>query len=150
MAIFIPNENIKKNLSFGQAVNKAIKEYVEPELKRRNLKGFGAVGIEILADGSSKIFLDNEVVISIEFKDKKLNPSDTGKNINVDLQEIKNLKWADKNVSKKSAKILIVRFNQNWWIWDAYFADYYFRSEYFQHLIHSNKKGLQNTLSLFL
>ena len=24
------------------------------------------------------------------------------------------------------------------------FAYYYFRSEYFQHLIHSNKKGLQN------
>lgn len=28
--------------------------------------------------------------------------------------------------------------------YNPYFAYYYFRSEYFQHLIHSNKKGLQN------
>lgn len=123
MAIFIPHENIEKNLSFGQAVNKAVKEYIEPELKKRNLKGFGAVGIEFLSDGSNKIFIDSEVIISLEFKDKRLNPSDAGKNINVDLQEIKNLKWSDKSVAKTSAKILIVRFNKNWWIWDAFFAD---------------------------
>ena len=31
MAIFIPNENIEKNQSIGQAANKAVKEWREPE-----------------------------------------------------------------------------------------------------------------------
>lgn len=121
MAIFIPNENIEKNQSFGQAVNKAAKEYIEPELKRLGLKGFGAAGIEIFSDGTHKIYFDGDVQVMLEFKNKKVNPSDTGKAINVDLHEIKDVKWHDKKLSKSSAKILVVQFNKDWWIWDADF-----------------------------
>lgn len=121
MAIFIPNRNIEKNQSFGQAVNKAAKEYIEPELKRLGRKDFGAAGIEILLDGTSKIYLDNDVQIMIEFKNRKLNPSDTGKSINVDLHEIKDIKWHNQQLSKDSAKILIIHFNKDWWIWEADF-----------------------------
>ncbi|RJQ28690.1 hypothetical protein C4571_03080, partial [Candidatus Parcubacteria bacterium] len=121
MAIFIPNENIEKNQSFGQAANKAIKEYIEPELKRLSLTGFSAAGIEILSDGTHKVCLDQDVQIMLEFKNKKIKPSDTGKAINVDLHEIKNVKWHDQKLSKSSAKILVVHFNKDWWIWDADF-----------------------------
>ena len=121
MAIFIPNENIEKNQSFGQAVNKAVKEYIEPELKRLGLKGFGAVGIEILPDGISKVYIDNDVQIILEFKNKKINPNDTGKQINVDLHEIKDVKWHDQKLDKNSVKILVIHFNKDWWIWDADF-----------------------------
>ncbi|MFA4830661.1 MAG: hypothetical protein WC862_02040 [Patescibacteria group bacterium] len=121
MAIFIPNENIEKNQSFGQAVNKAVKEYIEPELKRLDLKGFSAAGIEILSDGTHKVCLDQDVQIMLEFKNKKINPSDTGKAINVDLHEIKDVKWHDQKISKSSAKILVIHFNKDWWIWDADF-----------------------------
>src|SRR3989338_10725427 len=100
MAIFIPNENIEKNQSFGQAANKAIKEYIEPELKRLSLTGFSAAGIEILSDGTHKVCLDQDVQIMLEFKNKKINPSDTDKAINVDLHEIKDVKWHDKKISK--------------------------------------------------
>lgn len=119
MAIFIPNENIEKNQSFGQAVNKAVKEYIEPELKRRNIKGFSAAGIEILPNGTHKIYFDNNVQVMLEFKNRKINPNDTGKPTNVDLHEIKDVKWYDKKLSKSSLKILIIRFNKDWWIWDA-------------------------------
>ncbi len=121
MAIFILDENVKKNQSFGQAVNKAIKEYIEPELKRLGLKDFSVAGIEILSDGSHRIFLDNAVQVMLEFKNRKLNPNNAGKPINVDLHEIKNVKWHDPTLGKKSATILVVRFNKDWWIWHADF-----------------------------
>ena len=70
MAIFVQNENVKNNQSFGQVINKAIKEYIEPELKQR---GFASAGIEILSDETHKVYLDNEVQLLIEFKKKKVN-----------------------------------------------------------------------------
>jgi len=121
MAVFIPTENIKKNQSFGQAVNKAVKEYVRPELKRLGLKDFGVAGIEIFPNGAHKTYLDNNVQTMLEFKKRKLNPSDTDKPISVDLHEIKDVKWHDKKLSKNSAKILVIHFNKDWWIWDADF-----------------------------
>ena len=67
MAIFVQNENVKNNQSFGQVISKAIKEYIEPELKQRKLTGFASVGIEILQDGTHKVYLDNEVQLLLEF-----------------------------------------------------------------------------------
>lgn len=121
MAIFIPNENIEKNQSFGQAVNKAVREYIDPELKHLGLKDFSTAGIEILPDGTHKIYLDNNVQLLLEFKKRKFNPNDTGKPINVDLHEIKDVKWQDQKLNKNSAKILVIHFNKEWWIWDADF-----------------------------
>src|SRR3989338_10466367 len=123
MAIFVQNENVKNNQSFGQVISKAIKEYIEPELKQRKLTGFASVGIEILQDGTHKVYLDNEVQLLLEFKKRKINPSDTGKTINVDLHEIKDIKWHDKKLNKNSAKILVVHFNKDWWIWSADFKN---------------------------
>src|SRR3989344_7197404 len=121
MAIFIPNENIEKDQNFGQAVNKAVKEYIKPELRCRNLKGFGSAGIEIFSNGTHKVYFDNDVQIMLEFKNRKLNPNNTGKSVNVDLHEINDVKWHDKELNKNSAKILIIHFNKNWWIWGADF-----------------------------
>ena len=119
MAIFVQNENVKSNQSFGQAINKACKEYIEPELKQRKLSDFTSAGIELLPDGTRKIYLNDEVQLLLEFKKRKVSPSDTGKPISVDLQEIKNIKWYDSKLNKRSAKILVVHFNKDWWIWNA-------------------------------
>ena len=121
MAIFVPNENVEKNQSFGQAINKALKEYIEPELKQSGLKDFGAAGIEIPPDGNHRVFLNDSVRIMLEFKNRKFNPSDTGKPINVDLHDIKDVKWHDPSLGRESTNILVVHFNKDWWIWDADF-----------------------------
>lgn len=121
MAIFIPNHNIELNQSFGQVVNKVINEYINPELKRLNLNGFRSAGIEIFQDGSNKVYLDNDVELILEFKNKKILPEDNGKEINVDLLDIKNVEWKDKKLSKSSAKILVIHFSKDWWVWDADF-----------------------------
>lgn len=121
MAIFVPNQNIESDISFGKAINKLRAEYIDAELKQRKLDKFKAAAIEIFNDGKHKVYLDNEVQILIEFKNKKISPTDKGKAINVDLQEIKNLSWSDPKLAKDSAKILIVHFNDNWWI---YWADF--------------------------
>ncbi|MFH1252740.1 MAG: hypothetical protein V1664_00180 [Candidatus Uhrbacteria bacterium] len=121
MAVFIPNENVEKNQSFGHVVNKAVKEYLEPELKRLGIKGFCAAGIEILSDGTHKVYFDQDVQIMLEFKDKKIDPNNIGKAIGVDLYDLKNVKWCNKKFNKGSAKILIIHFNENWWIWNSDF-----------------------------
>lgn len=121
MAIFIPHNNVESNQSFGQAINKARVEYIEPELRRRNITSFTVAGVEILGDKSRKVYLNGEVQLIIEFKDRKIKPSDTSKPIKIDLHEIKNVKWHSKKLDKNSAKILIVRFNNDWWILDMDF-----------------------------
>lgn len=121
MAIFIENKNVELNQSFGQIINKIKNDFIQPELKHRKIADFKAAGIEIFKDGTHKVYLDDEVQIEIEFKQKKITPNDQGKYIHINLEEIKNLKWIDKKLSKGSAKILVVHFNQNWWI---YYGDY--------------------------
>ncbi|MFY9493204.1 MAG: hypothetical protein WAP55_01890 [Minisyncoccia bacterium] len=121
MAIFVPNENIEKNQSYGQAINRAVKEFIEPELKRLSLKNFNVAGVEIMPDGNRRISFDSSVQIMLEFKSRKLSPNDTGKPIKIDLQELKDVKWHDPTLGKESARILVVRFSKDWWIWDADF-----------------------------
>lgn len=123
MAIFVQNENVNNNQSFGQVINKVNKEYIEPELKQKKLTGFVSAGIEILPDGTHKVYLDNEVKLLLEFENRKVNPNDVGKPVNVNLHEIKYVKWQDKKLNKDSAKILVVHFNKDWWIWTADFKN---------------------------
>jgi len=126
MAIFVPHDNVENNESFGRAINKVREFYIEKEVAARKVKGFTVAGIEIFDDGNTKVYLDLEVQISIKFKKNKIKPSDKGKLVNIDLQEIEDLKWYDKNLNKNSAKILVIRFNKNWWV---YYADYKKRKE---------------------
>ncbi len=121
MAIFIPNKNIEDNQSFGQAVNKVVKEYIDPKIKQLKLKGFRSAGVEIFKDGSSKVYFDDNIEIVLELKNKKIRPEDNGKEVNLDLLNIKNVEWRDKKLSKDSAKILIIHFSKDWWIWSADF-----------------------------
>lgn len=123
MAIFIPYNHIESNQSFGQVVNKVRTEYINPELKKRKITNFSVAGVEINNRTNYKVYLNDEVQIMLEFKRRKIKPSDTGKAINVDLQEIKDVRWFDKKINKKSAKILVIRFNKNWWILDTDFKD---------------------------
>jgi len=54
MAVFVQNENVKNNQSFGQVINKVNKEYIEPEFKQRELTDFVSAGIELLPNGTKK------------------------------------------------------------------------------------------------
>ncbi len=119
MAIFVSQLNVEKNESFGQAINKVVKMFVVPELKKRKVKTFKVAGITIEKDGKVKVYLDNEVTALIEFKKQKVDPSDNGKAISVSLEEIKDISWNIKNLAKDTAKIFICDFNSDWWIWDA-------------------------------
>lgn len=121
MAIFIPHNNVESDQNFGQVINKARVEYIGPELKHRNITSFSVAGIEVFSDGNCKVYLNDEVQLVIGFKDRKIKPSDIGKPIEINLHEIKNVKWHDKELDKNSAKILVARFNDNWWILDTDF-----------------------------
>jgi len=119
MSIFVPNKNVSEGVSYGQAINKALKEYVQPELKHRGMTTFSTAGIEILKGGKSRVFLDGEVEVFIEFKNGKINPGDVGKDVKVSLEDIKDIGWQVPKTRNGAARIFLTRFNQDWWIWDA-------------------------------
>lgn len=118
MPIFIPAEHVTEDNSFGQVVNRLRKEYIDPELKLRSIETFAAAGIEIHGK-EHRVYLDDEVSIEIDFKERKIQPPDAGKPISLKLQEIKDISWHDAAINKASAKILLIHFNKNWWILKA-------------------------------
>lgn len=122
MVTFVPNDNVKDDKSFGQPINKALKKYITPELNRRGRSNFSVAGIEILKAGESKIYLDSEVTLSIEFKESKIKPNDVGKPLKINLREVKDIKWHKKKTNKADAQILVMHFNENWWVWSADFG----------------------------
>ena len=70
MSIYVPVSNVEENESFGQAINKLMKEYIEPELKNRKQDNFKYAGIEIFKNGKYKVRFDTEVNIIYTLKKK--------------------------------------------------------------------------------
>jgi len=123
MTTFIPNKNVKNDVSFGEIVNQIVKDFIRSELKKRKITQWSNALIEIFDDGKTKIALDDEVKMIMEFKKPKVKQNDVGRPITVNLKEIKNLTWDKTNVDKKSAKILILHFNKNWWVLNTDFRN---------------------------
>jgi hypothetical protein len=121
MPIFVPHENVEKGQSFGQLINSVQKEYITPELQKRGLNTFAVALVEIPLNGSGPVHLDDEVTLSIGFKNRKVNPADAGKPLTIDLHEIKDIDWQSGKLDPKTAKILLVRFSKDWWILKADF-----------------------------
>lgn len=118
---FVPNKLVEKNEGYGRTINQFFDLWIKPYFKKKKLKfnkqKFGSALIELFDDGKKpKIRLNNEVKIEIEFKKPKIKPEDVGKNIPVDLKEIKSLSWSEKGLDENSAKVLVARFNKHWWI----------------------------------
>lgn len=89
------------------------------------------------------IELDDSQLVSSEYAKSNLNKSVTKYDIIMTRSGVAIGKFAliDEDVNGIFADFTMrIRLNN----YNPYFAYYYFRSEYFQHLIHSNKKGLQN------
>lgn len=124
MFIIVPNKNVEKNESFGDVINQFKKEYIDKELKKRQLNTFTAAIIEISKNKiSPKIYLNNEVEFIIKFKKDKINKKDVGKNITIDLHDVEDIEWNKNVLAKKSAKIMIIRFNKSYWIYKADFKN---------------------------
>lgn len=121
MPIFVPHENVESGQSFGQLINSVQREYIAPELKKRGRDAFAAALVEIPLSGAATVHLDDEVTLSIEFKNRKASPADVGKPMTIDLHEIKDINWANGKLEQKTAKILLVRFSKDWWIIKADF-----------------------------
>lgn len=130
--LIIPNQNVVNNESFGQFINKLKDEFIEPELRKRNASLFSSALIEVLSDDSSNVYLDDEFELVVEFKEKKLNPNDLGKNITLDIKDIEDVNWKNKNINKNSAIILVIRFNDNWWLLKADFKTHKYLEDKFR------------------
>ncbi len=121
MAVLVPNNLVEKNEGYGRTINQFFDIWLKPYYKELRQKfdkqKFEATIIELFDDGRNpKIKLGDNAQIEIEFKKPKIKPEDVGKNISVELKEIKSVNWPSKGMDKNSAKVLLLRFNKDWWI----------------------------------
>lgn len=121
MVFIVPNENVETKQSYGQAINKVLNEHIGPELKRLGIKDFTSAGIEFFDDGHCRVYVDEGMEMVIGFKKRKVSPDDTGKRLNLDLKDIKDVEWAGAGLQKESAKVFVIRFSKDWWIYGADF-----------------------------
>ncbi len=121
MAIVVKHEDVIQNQNYGRSINQILTWHVKPILGKGKdcfvMEDFRAVLVEMFDDGRSPLVkLNGDFKMSIEFKSPKINPSDVGKNISMDLREIKEISWVDTETDGNSGKIMIIRFNKDYWL----------------------------------
>lgn len=117
---FIQSSLVEKNENYGRTINEILNLWIKPYFRKKNqefdTRKFGAALIELFDDHREpKIRLNREVKIEIEFHHPMIKPEDVGKQIFADIREIKNLSWSKRGLDENSAKVLVVRFDENWW-----------------------------------
>ncbi|MDD2625811.1 MAG: hypothetical protein PHR55_03545 [Bacilli bacterium] len=95
--------------------NDIIKKYVFKIAKDRKIEQYSIVGIEILKDNTLEVSFDDEVRLQINFKDKKTVINSNQKQIKINLQDIRDIKWI-KGFKKGSAKIIVWHFNKDYYV----------------------------------
>lgn len=121
MAVLVPNRLVESNEGYGKTINQFFNLFIEPyyQGERHVFKkeDFVSAIIEIFDDGRKpKIRLNEDARIALEFKSQKIKSEDVGKKISIDLKEIKSVSWSSAELDENSAKALVIRFNQDWWI----------------------------------
>lgn len=119
--MIVNNKKVEDNEDYGRTINQCLELFVLPVYKRQNLKfekeKFRVALVELFDDGRKpKIKLNKDVPILIEFNKRQLTKEDIGKPVSIDLREIKNISWHENLLDKDSARILVLRFNLDWWV----------------------------------
>lgn len=118
----VSNKLVKNNTGFGRTINQCIDLFIKPYLKESgqaySQDTFRTALIEIFDQGRKpKVQFGTDVSIKIEFKQGRvLSKKDIGKPITLDLREIKDISWHEGDLDANSAKILIMRFNKDYWV----------------------------------
>ena len=116
--IIIPNKNVEEDNSYGTAVNIIIEKYT----KRSD---FGVVLLELGEKGDVKNMLfDESVKMTIEFnREKILEKAKKNRNLQIKLGQLKKIGWTKKQVSEETVKIILWRFDKDYWILNYDFKD---------------------------
>ena len=119
MAIVVTDKSVKQNDGYGRGINQLMEIFINNEMQRRKIAEFKAAIIEIFDTGRDpKIYLNEEAIFKLSFKDRKFKRNDIGREITVKLEEIKSIKWDDKLLDRNSAKIFVIKWNKNYWLLD--------------------------------
>lgn len=119
----VHNESVEKNEGYGRAINQVFDLYIRPYFKDRGHRfeweKFRTAIIELFDDERRpRIRTGTDVPIEIVFDPQKrtVSPADVGKSTSIDLREIKKISWHEGVLDNNSAKVLVMRFNKDWWI----------------------------------
>jgi hypothetical protein len=116
MGIIIPDKSVRENNGYGRTINQLMEIFVLPEMKKRKIKekDFQAVIVELFDDDRrSKMYFNKEATFIFSFK--KQAPTRRGP-IKVRLEELKGIKWNDKDLNPDSAKFFIIKWNKDYWV----------------------------------
>jgi len=123
MATPVNNKLVEENEGYGRTINQFLTLFIGPYFKEWgrvfNKQKFRIALIELFDEGRKpKIKIGKNVQVEVTFKHPKIKPEDVGKQIPIDLRDIKDITWPSTGLSEDSAKILVMRFNKDWWILD--------------------------------
>lgn len=116
MAIIIPDKLVKEDNGYGRTINQLMEIFVLKKMKKRKIKeeDFKAAIVEIFNDSREpKVHLNEEAKFVFSYKDKA--PNEKGP-IQVKLEELKDIKWHDKELDSNSARFFILKWNENYWV----------------------------------
>jgi len=121
MTLIVKHIDVVNNENYGRTINQFLTWHVEPTLKRGKscyeMENFRVLMVEMFDDERLRIIkLNGNCKMGIGFKNPKINPADVGKIVSMDLKEIKEISWIDDETDGNSAKVLIIRFNKDFWL----------------------------------
>lgn len=119
--IIVSNNLVLNNQWYGRTINDVLRVFIIPYYtkiqKTFNQDNFSCGLVEMFESNQTpNILLNDKVSLEIEFKEPKLSPNDVNKDITIDLKEIKSLLRVNDELDVNSAKILIVKFNKDFWV----------------------------------
>jgi len=119
MPILVPAHFVNTDTDYGRTINRLMEIFVNWEIKQKGLSEFRAAIIEIFDDGRKpKVYLNEEAKFKITLKNRKLSKNDINKVISIDLKEIKNIEWYGEMLDENSAKVFIIKWNEDYWLLD--------------------------------
>ncbi len=118
MAIAVTNKKVLSNEGYGITINQMIQLFINPELKKRKKSRFKAALIELFDYQDNIVRIDNEFKCEFELMKPILKKTDVGKPKNYKLEDLKDISWHEKSTDPNSAKILLIKWNKDWWIID--------------------------------
>lgn len=117
MASIVRDIDVKEPKGYGITINQTKQLYLDEVMKERGVASLRAAIIEIFDDRRPpKVHLNDEVKIVVECKTSKIAREDVGKKIDIDLKDVKEIKWYTDDLDGNSGKIMLVRWNKDFWV----------------------------------
>ena len=117
MASIVRDIDVKEPKGYGITINQTKQLYLDEVMKERGVASLRAAIIEVFDDHRPpKVHLNDEARIVVGLNTSKIAREDVGKRLDIDLKDVKEIEWHTDGLDGNSAKIMLVRWNKDFWV----------------------------------